>query len=264
MGHTVTGDYDRPVHSSGSVEQREETPFLLKSLSVVLPAYNEEAVIEQTVLNVSTVLRGWARDFEVVVVNDGSSDRTAAILARLAGEDSHINVVTHEVNRGYGAALVSGFMTASKECTLFMDSDGQFDIHDLRLFLPYIDQYDAVLGYRIERQDTFIRKLNAWGWKTLVGIVLGVHVRDLDCAFKLYKTPFIHQIALETRGAMINAEMLYKFKRLGHTWVEVGVHHLPRQGGKATGANLKVIVRAFKELFFYGAQWRREGRLNAR
>jgi glycosyltransferase involved in cell wall biosynthesis len=252
------------METSTDVLPPVDTPSLTDSLSVVLPAYNEEEVIERTVLNVCNVLQAWSADFEVVVVNDGSSDRTGEILARLAGENKHVHVVTHEVNQGYGAALVSGFAAASKTLTLFMDSDGQFDIRDLRLFFPYIDQYDAVLGYRIDRQDPWVRKLNALGWKTVVRLALGVHVRDIDCAFKLYKTDFIHQITLETRGAMINAEMLYKFRRMGYRWYEVGVHHLPRYGGKATGANPKVILRAFKELFAYAAQWRREERTGVR
>ena len=103
-----------------------------------------------------------------------------------------------------------------------------------------------------------MRKLNAWGWKVLIRNVLGVRVRDIDCAFKLLRTDFLHEHPLETRGAMINAELLYKLKRSGCTYREVGVHHLPRRGGLATGANLHVIARAFRELFIYTYKWRRE------
>ncbi len=108
-----------------------------------------------------------------------------------------------------------------------------------------------------------MRKLNAWGWKCLIGWVLGVHVRDMDCAFKLLRTDFLHQHPLETWGAMINAELLYKLKRVGYTYREVGVHHLPRRGGRATGANLRVIARAFRELFISAREWRREERVQA-
>src|SRR5579859_12084 len=107
-----------------------------------------------------------------------------------------------------GAALVSGFTAATKELTLFMDSDRQFDIRDLQRFFPFVDEYDAVIGYRLHRQGTWMRKLNAWGWKCLIGLVLGVHVRDIDCAFKLLRTSILHKQPLETRGAMINAELL--------------------------------------------------------
>ncbi len=239
--------------------ESEQQPMRLNhGLSVILPAHNEEQIIAKTVTNVVTVLQQWAPDFDVIVVNDGSVDQTGTILAELAQQESHLRVVTHEVNQGYGAALVSGFQAVDKELAFFMDSDGQFDINDIQRFFPFVDQYDAVLGYRIDRQDTWMRRLNAWGWKMLVRLMLGVKVRDVDCAFKLYRHSFLEQNQLETRGAMINAEMLYKLKRDGYTFKEVGVQHLPRLSGKATGANPKVIIRAFKELFTYSHKWKEE------
>lgn len=228
------------------------------SLSIVLPAYNEEQVIGQTVSDVLDVVPTWTQDFEVIVVDDGSKDQTTAIVATLIIRDPRVRLVKHEVNYGYGAALVSGFAAATKAYTFFMDSDGQFDIRDLATFFPFLASYDAVIGYRMQRQDTWIRKLNAWGWKQAVWLVLGVLVRDLDCAFKLFPTEFLHSHPLETRGAMINAELLYKAKMAGCTYKEVGVRHLPRRAGRATGAKLSVIVRAFKELFVAARTWKRE------
>jgi hypothetical protein len=125
-------------------------------------------------------------------------------------------------------------------------------------FFLYIDRIDAVIGYRMDRQDSLMRKLNAWGWRLLIGWVLGVHVRDVDWAFKLLHTDFLRQHPLETRGAMINAELLYTLKRAGGTYQELSVDHLPRQAGRATGASLSVILRAFRELFAYAHKWRRE------
>ena len=236
----------------------EGTPITKHSLSVILPAYNEAQVIANTVSTVHFVLDGWKVDFEIIVVNGGSTDQTGAILAALAARDPRIRFVTHPVNQGYGAALVSGFAAATKELIFFMDADGQFDISDLQTFFLFIDRYDAVIGYRIDRQDSWMRKLNAWGWRLLIGWVLGVHVRDVDCAFKLLHTDFLRQHPLETRGAMINAELLYTLKQAGGTYKELGVHHLPRQAGRATGAKLSVILRAFRELFAYAYKWRRE------
>jgi glycosyltransferase involved in cell wall biosynthesis len=233
-----------------------ELLLLQKSLSVVLPAHNEEENIARTLSDVLQVLGAWVRDFEVIVVDDGSTDRTGAIVSAIASSDSRVRLITHPINQGYGAALVSGFSAVSKELAFFMDSDGQFDIRDIRQFFPLVDEYDAILGYRIDRQDTWMRKLNAWGWKMLIGLFLGVHVKDVDCAFKLYRTEFLQLHSFETRGAMINAEMLYKLKRDGFTFKQVGVHHLPRLAGKATGANPKVILRAFSELFLYSLKWR--------
>jgi glycosyltransferase involved in cell wall biosynthesis len=234
---------------------------LSQSLSVIMPAFNEEEAILETVSSSVEAVAGWADDFEVIVVNDGSRDHTREIVERLASVDQRIRLVNHEVNRGYGAALVSGFEAITKDLAFFMDSDGQFDINELESFFPLIEQYDAVFGYRINRQDTWMRKLNAWGWKQLVQSVFKVRVRDVDCAFKLYRSRFFRENRLETRGAMINAEILYKLKRAGYTYTEVGVHHLPRRGGRATGAKLSVIARAFKELFMFARKWHSEEQL---
>jgi len=241
-----------------ALNENERESTTNHSLSVILPAYNEAQVIASTISTVCEVLSAWKMDFELIVVNDGSVDRTEAIVAALAARDPRIRLITHPVNQGYGAALVSGFTAATKEITFFMDADGQFDIRDLQQFFPFIDEYDAVIGYRLDRQDSWMRKLNAWGWKCLIGWVLGVHVRDVDCAFKLLHTEFLHEHPLETRGAMINAELLYKLTRAGYNYREIGVHHYPRLGGRATGANLRVIFRAFRELFTYAHKWRRE------
>lgn len=229
-----------------------------RSLSVILPAYNEEAIIANTIFTIMSTLTIWMRDFEVIVVNDGSKDRTGTIVAWLATYDRRIRLINHPMNKGYGAALVTGFESVTKEFAFFMDSDGQFDIRDLARFFPLLEFYDAVLGYRIDRQDTWIRKLNAWCWKQLVSFIFGVHVRDIDCAFKLFRSEFFRTHRLETRGAMINAEILYKFARAGYTYTEVGVQHFPRKAGKATGAKSAVIMRALLEMFVYAQKWYNE------
>ncbi len=248
-------------HNEAEMSLPPSNPRLIispRSLSVILPAYNEEALIGQTIFAVMSVLTKWMHDFEVIVVNDGSKDRTADIVAHLAAYDRRIRLVNHTVNQGYGAALVTGFESVTKELAFFMDSDGQFDIGDLARFFPLIEEYGAVLGYRIDRQDTRMRKLNAWGWKQLVRFIFGIRVRDIDCAFKLFRAEFFRTQRLETRGAMINAEILYKLARAGYTYTEVGVQHLPRRAGKATGAKPTVILRALRELFIYTEKWRHE------
>ncbi|GCE13761.1 glycosyltransferase family 2 protein [Tengunoibacter tsumagoiensis] len=231
-----------------------------RSLSVVLPAYNEEAIIEKTVQTTCAALAQWTDEFELIVVNDGSKDRTGPIVEQLMNGDSRIRLISHPINRGYGSALVTGFHAVSKDLVFFMDADGQFDITDLAAFFPLIEQYDAVLGYRNPRCDPWIRKFNAWGWKQLVRLCFGVQVRDIDCAFKLYRAEFFQTFDLETSGAMINTEMLYKFKRAGFTYTEVGVRHLPRTEGIATGARPAVILRALRELLYFARKWRWEER----
>jgi glycosyltransferase involved in cell wall biosynthesis len=222
------------------------------SISAVLPAYNEEAIIERTVRHVAGVLGGLANDFEVIVTNDGSRDRTGAILAELQTREPrlHLRVVTHERNLGYGAALASGFDAARKDLVFMTDGDKQFDVTELRDFVRAMDgRTDLVIGWRRNRADPPMRKLNALGWKTLVNGLFGYTARDVDCAFKLFRRGVWESMTVEARGATFSAEFLIKARRLGFEVKELPVSHFPRTAGSPTGARLDVIVRAFVELF---------------
>ncbi len=224
------------------------TAFVLPSVSVVMPAYNEESIIEKVARDCATYLAGVCPDYEVVIVNDGSKDRTGEILDRLHAENPRI-VPVHQANKGYGGALQAAFRNATKEYVFFMDSDDQFDIRELDRLIPHLGSVDVVLGYREHRQDHAGRKFNAFGWKMLVNLLFGLGVRDIDCAFKIFKRDKLELALPESEGAMINTEMLVKLKRRKTKWVEVPVSHFPRVAGQATGANLQVIIKAFKELF---------------
>jgi glycosyltransferase involved in cell wall biosynthesis len=222
------------------------------SIAAVLPAYNEEAIIERTVRHVAGVLANLVEDFEVIVTNDGSSDRTGAILSSLAAAEPTLNlrVVTHPSNRGYGAALASGFDAASKDLVFFTDGDKQFDVAELANFAPEIDKgYDLVIGWRRQRADPPLRLLNAWGWKQLVNGLFGYTARDVDCAFKLFRRQVWQSLTVHARGATFSAEFLIKARRLGFTLKELPVSHYPRTAGSPTGARPDVILRAFQELF---------------
>ena len=224
-------------------------PLTTRGISIVLPAYNEEAVIADTVSQCVAYCSVAAPDYEVIVVNDGSRDRTGEIADQLAAGNRRIRVVHNQPNRGYGGALIAGFTAASRPLTFFMDADGQFDIHDLDRLLPLREQgHRAVLGYREKRTDPLFRKVNAWGWNLLVTLLFGLRVRDVDCAFKLYDTALVKVCDIKSEGAMINTEMLVKLARLKVPFVQVPVRHLPRRHGSATGANLRVIAHAFREL----------------
>ncbi|MCC7369103.1 MAG: glycosyltransferase family 2 protein [Chloroflexi bacterium] len=221
------------------------------SISAVLPAYNEEAAIEQSVRQMSSVLRSLVSDFEVIVTNDGSRDRTGDVLARLSQEaDLHLRVVTHPTNRGYGAALASGFDAASKDLIFLTDGDRQFDVSELARFVPRMDaQTDMVIGWRRKRADPPMRLLNAFGWKLLVNGLFGYTAKDVDCAFKLFRRDVWRGVQVQARGATFSAELLVKARRLGFRVQELPVEHFPRTSGSATGARPAVIVRAFRELF---------------
>lgn len=228
------------------------TPQRTASLCAVLPAYNEEALIEQGVRRVAAVLEPLVDQFEIVVVDDGSCDGTAQILERLRTTDPllHLRVVTHPTNLGYGAALASGFDAASSELILMLDADGQFDPAEVVNLLAVLDDYtDMVIGYRARRADPPLRLLNAWGWKLLVNGLFGYTARDVDCAFKLFRRRVWTSLRVEARGATFSAELLVKARRAGFHVKEVAVRHYPRAAGTATGANPRVIARAFAELF---------------
>ena len=232
-----------------SVLNASQGPLTRHGISVVLPAYNEEAVIAETVAHCVAVLSQLAPDYEIIVVDDGSRDGTGAIADTLAAQNPRVRVVHNRPNRGYGGALIAGFSAATKPLTFFMDADGQFDLRDLALLLPLREAgHRAVLGYRKHRQDAFPRLVNAWGWNVLVSLLFGLRVRDVDCAFKLYDTELVRACDVRSEGAMVNTELLVKLSKLGVPFVQAPVRHLPRKHGNATGAQLRVIVHAFGEL----------------
>lgn len=217
-------------------------------ISLVLPAHNEEPNIRAVVEEAKQVLPSAFTDYEVIVVNDGSKDRTLEIAQEMASEDPHVRVVNHPVNRGYGAALTSGFNAAEGDYVMFMDSDRQFDINEVHLLTPYVEQYDIVAGYRIKRNDPAFRLLNAAIFGMAVRLLFDLQVRDIDCAFKIFHADVLRGINLESPGALINTEILAKAKVQGCDLTQVGVHHFPRLEGEQSGASLKVVFRAFKEI----------------
>lgn len=218
------------------------------SISAVLPAYNEEKVIADTVAAVVAALTDVTDDYEVVVVNDGSRDRTRQVVEELSAANPRVRCVSHPVNRGYGAALGTGFASATKELVFMTDGDKQFDPWEIALFLPHIDRADLVIGYRSPRRDPFMRLVNAWGWNLLVRLLFGYVARDVDCAFKLFRRSVLEDVRVESTGATFSSEFLIKARRRGHRIVEMRATHYPRTVGSATGAKLSVIVRAFREL----------------
>src|SRR5437588_449059 len=173
-------------------------------ISFVLPAYNEEANVAEAIRRVRTVAQRLCSAYEIIVVDDGSADATAERVE--AANEGDVVLLRHPRNRGYGEALRTGFQAARRDLVFFTDSDNQFDLNELELFLPWIDRADVVAGYRMNRQDRFIRRVLAKSWNYLVRALFYVPVRDIDCAFKLFRRSVFEDIDLASVGAMVNTE----------------------------------------------------------
>jgi glycosyltransferase involved in cell wall biosynthesis len=220
-----------------------------RSLTIFFPCYNEEANVERAAREALKAAQLVTHDYEVIIVNDGSRDKTGEIADRLVKEDPHVQVIHHPKNRGYGAALTTGYRGATKDSVFYTDGDLQFDLTEITKLWPLLDKFDVVTGYRLKRNDPFIRKMNSYGWTSLTKFLFGLPVRDVNCAFKLFRREVISAIEIESQGALIDAEIFARVKKAGFSITEVGVHHYPRQFGTQTGANPFVIFRAFWELF---------------
>lgn len=220
------------------------------SLSIFFPTYNEEKNIQETLLRAIDAVETspYVHEYEIIVVNDGSSDNTRAIAEKIASTHPQVRVITHPTNKGYGAALKTGIAAATKDFVFFTDADLQFDIVELQNLLVHASRYPVVIGYRAPRQDSFMRLINAWGWNVLNRILFGLKVRDIDCAFKLFRREEVQRLRLSSKGAMISAETLIRLSRKQIPIKEVPVSHLPRTAGSPTGAKLSVIARAFNEM----------------
>lgn len=231
----------------------------LASITVFFPCYNEEENVERTTLAALKMARRVSSDVEVIIVNDGSRDQTGRIADRLAQEHAEVRAVHNNPNLGYGGALQRGFREATKQWIFYTDGDGQFDFEEIDKLIALSNEYDIVSAYRIHREDSIFRKINAFGWTTLANCVFRLWLRDIDCAFKLFPRRLFDEIELKSTGALIDTEILARAKRRGYSIGQVGVHHYPRTAGEQSGANLRVILRAFKELFLLRKEINRAG-----
>ncbi|MDD3626720.1 MAG: glycosyltransferase family 2 protein [bacterium] len=217
-------------------------------ISFFFPCYNEEDNIESLVTASEEVLRSIASEYEIIIVNDGSSDRTAEKTEELMKNNSHIKLVNHEVNSGYGSALTSGITSSRHDLIFFSDGDLQFDLKEIGKFLEKIDKYDYIIGYRINRKDNLIRRFNAGLWNLVLRLTTGLKVKDVDCAFKLFHKYIFDQITINSKGAFASAEILLNLKERNYRYTQIGVNHYPRVKGTQTGGNPLVIFKAIKEL----------------
>ena len=221
----------------------------VRELSVFLPCYEEEGNVARTVERAVAALRERDLDrFEIIVVNDGSRDRTGAIADALAGEYDEVRVAHHAQNQGYGGALRTGFAEAKFPWVFYTDGDRQFDPRQITRLIAELPHADVVVGWRAERADHALRRLNTFAWNTLIGMLFGLRVRDIDCAFKLIPRRALEGLTLEAEGAMISTELLASLRRRGLRIAEVPVDHFPRTTGTPSGNDPRVILRAFREL----------------
>jgi dolichol-phosphate mannosyltransferase len=200
-------------------------------ISLVIPAFNEEAGIRQAILEADEALQGLLRPYEILVVDDGSRDETGVVVAQCAAQLPPVRFLRHPQNRGYGAALRTGFEAARHELVAFTDADSQFFLADLALLLAQAEQHPIVAGYRVGRQDPWRRRFLSWGYNCLVRVLLGTGVRDCDCALKVFHRDVLRRLLPESTHFFVNTEMLARARRLGVDVVEVGVRHRHRRHG---------------------------------
>jgi dolichol-phosphate mannosyltransferase len=227
------------------------------SLSIVLPAYNEEANIRRAVEQAVETGSRLTDDYEVIVVDDGSSDGTgAAVQGLIEHNPLHVRLLTHRPNLGYGAALRTGFEHSRYDLVFFTDSDNQFDISELEYFIPMMSDYEMVTGFRVYRYDTVMRCILSWIYNRLVGVMFRLRVRDVDCAFKLMRREVVQQVTIECENFFVNTELLAKARKWNFRIAQKGVRHYPRTAGETTvrpsdiPRTLGTIFRMWRRVYF--------------
>lgn len=205
------------------------------SISFVLPAYNEQDNIPKSVGSAFNFLSNNFLDFEIIIVDDGSRDATESICEKLVSQyGDRLVVFRHPRNIGYGAALRTGLFSAKKDLVFYTDADNQFDISEINNLMPYITDYDLVIGYRKNRQDPILRKFCAFGYNRLIFVLFGLDVKDIDCSFKLFKKESLKLLSIERNKFFVDTELLLKAKLHNLKIRQVPVTHFPRTKGKSS------------------------------
>lgn len=221
----------------------------VESVSAFFPCYNDEATIAAVVRSAAAVLDEAELDGELIVVNDGSSDGSERVLKELTELEPRLRVVTHERNRGYGGALLSGFAAATKRWVFYTDGDGQFDPGELAQLLERAaPDVDVVQGYKLGRADGVVRRVIGRMYHGFVSFAFGLKIRDTDCDFRLVRRSMLDRVRLEHTTGVICVELVRKLQDAGARFVEVPVHHYPRQHGRSQFFNLPNVARTLLAL----------------
>jgi len=226
-------------------------------LSLVFPVFDEVENLDPLIDNALAIAARLSLDFEIVLVDDGSRDGSGERIDALCARDPRIHSLRHESNKGYGAALRSGLRFARGELVFFSDADLQFDLAELEKLLEHTDHFDIVAGYRSPRRDPWPRTLIAFSWGMLVRALFGLRIRDIDCAFKVFRRSAIDAIPIASIGAFVNTEILARAQAAGYRIHQVPVSHRRRRHGQQSGARPRVILRAVRELFALFRELRR-------
>ncbi len=225
-------------------------PGKLSELSIFFPFWNEEKNIDEVVGKAIVVADKIANKWEIVLIDDGSSDGTLKKAIEWEKKNKNLKVISHSPNRGYGAALKEGFNNSSYKYIVFNDGDGQFDFSEVIKFIDKIKTNDMVIGFRSSRKDNLVRHLLMNMLKVWDFIFFGFYFKDIDCGFKMFTQHAVKEIMpLRSEGAMITTEILAKAKRKKLKIAQVEVNHLPRKFGNQSGGNIPVIIRAVLESF---------------
>ena len=232
------------------------------TLSVFFPAYYDEKNIDKVVHKAVSILEELKlKDYEVIIIEDGSPDRTGEVADKLARQYEKVRVIHHEKNMGYGATLKDGFLSARLDYVFYSDGDNQFELEDIKKFVALIPYTDIVVGYRKKKQYSLYRKFTSLSYNYLLKLIFDINYWDIDCAFKLFKADLFKKIEIKSVDAFIDAEIMIKAKLLGYRTTEVGVEHLPRVDGISTGARPSVILRTIREIFEYRKEYKRQLRI---
>ncbi len=231
------------------------------TLSVFFPAYYDEHNIGKVTGSAVKILEELKlKDYEVIIIEDGSPDRTGEVADKLAEEFPKVRVIHHAKNMGYGATLKDGFVNAKMDYVFYTDGDNQFNLEEIKKFVALIPFSDIVVGYRKHKQYSLYRKFTSLCYNYLLKIIFDIHYWDIDCAFKLFKTELFRKIEIKSIDAFIDAEIMLKANLLDYTVTELGVQHLPRLDGVSTGARPSVILRTIREIFEYRKEYSAEMR----